>query len=92
MTDAAYKPTPQELFNQAGGDLEKYRNLLIHHGLMIKHDNTKPEPHPFTALTRTCLCSVCHGTFGASWHAGTPVIGDDFLRLSGSSDEPTDEF
>jgi len=67
--DEPMPPTAHELWRQANGDREKYRELMIQHGLLIVHtDETKPEPHVFQGLTRACMCSVCHGPYKASWH------------------------
>lgn len=64
---------PHELWKEAGGDLKRYRELLIEHGLMIKADH-QPEPHPFRGMTKLCHCHVCQGRFDAPWHVGDAIF------------------
>lgn len=62
---------PHQLWTEANGDLVVYRRLMIEHGLLVEVDKSnQPADHKFVGLTRSCVCSVCGGGYGASWHIG----------------------
>lgn len=60
--------TPHECWVEANGDKERYRELMIECGNIVKRES-EPEPHIFDGLTSLCFCKVCGGTINAPWHS-----------------------
>jgi hypothetical protein len=61
--------SPHELWVEANGDTQKYRELMIQAGHLREVGKYNlPEKHVFVGKTVGCPCRVCGGTYRASWH------------------------